>query len=373
MTPKSAPDVKSFPLVLRNPQAMFYNKGAMRAAVLVGPGKIEVRDWPKPELKAGTDVLLRVKAVGICGSDLHYFSEEKVGDTVMRYPVVLGHECAAVVEETGGGARRFKAGDRVAVEPALSCGECDQCRSGRPNTCRKLAFLGHPKERSGALAEFVVMPEGNCYPLAPGMSFAQAALAEPLSIALHAVNLAGGVKGRTVAVLGAGPIGLDIGLAAGQAGAAATFMTDKVAFRVRAALREAGAAWAGSPLETDIVRQILERAPGGVDLVFECCGKQEALDQAVELLKPGGILVLVGIPLEERVSFNITRLRRREIRLQNVRRQNSCVGPALEMIANGRIKVDFMAGHTFPLEEAQTAFDTALQYRDGVIKALITP
>ena len=137
----------------------------MKAAVLVGPGRIELRDRPKPAIKERTDVLLRVKAVGICGGDLHYFHEERVGDTVMTYPVVLGHECAAVVEETGPGVKRLKPGDRVAVEPAVSCGACDQCRSGRPNTCRALAFLGHPKERSGALAEFVVMPGENCYPL----------------------------------------------------------------------------------------------------------------------------------------------------------------------------------------------------------------
>jgi L-iditol 2-dehydrogenase len=352
---------------------MFYNKDTMRAAVLTGPGTIEVRDWPKPEIKDRTDVLLRVKTVGICGSDLHYFSQERVGDTVIRYPVILGHECAAVVEETGPAVRRLKLGDRVAVEPAVSCGACDQCRSGRPNTCRKLSFLGHPKERSGALAEFVVMPEKNCFPMPRGMTFAQATLAEPLSVALHAVNLAGSMKGRTIAVLGSGPIGLDIGLIALQAGAEAIFMTDKVPSRVQAAVEKARATWAGNPLETDIVKDILDRVPGGLDLVFECCGQQEAIDQAVELLKPGGTLVLVGIPLEERVSFNVTRLRRREIRLQNVRRQNRCIALALEMIADGRIKVDFMVTHTFRLEETQAAFDTTLHYRAGVIKTLVTP
>ncbi len=345
----------------------------MRAAVLTGPGKIEVRDWPKPDIREKTDVLLRAKTVGICGSDLHYFSEERVGDTVMRYPVVLGHECAAVVEETGRGVKHLKPGDRVAVEPAVSCGSCDQCRAGRANTCRALSFLGHPKERSGALAEFVVMPEENCYPLSGRLTFAQATLAEPLSIALHAANLAGSLKDRTVAVLGSGPIGLSVGLVALGEGAAAVYMTDRVEARLHVAAREAGATWTGNPLEVNIVKEILGRVSGGLDIVFECCGKQEALDQSVELLKPGGTLVLVGIPLEDRVSFDISRLRRRELRLQNVRRQNRCVGPALRMIEDGRIKVDFMASHTFRLDEAQKAFDTALHYRDGVIKALVLP
>jgi len=343
----------------------------MKAAVLTGPGTIDVRDWPAPEIKTDDDVLLRVKTVGICGSDLHYFSEERVGDTVMRYPVVLGHECAAVVEAAGRGVERLKAGDRVAVEPAVSCGTCDQCRSGRLNTCRTISFLGHPKERSGAMAELIVMPEENCYPLPDRMTFAQATLAEPLSIALHAANLAGDLAGRTVAILGSGPIGLGVGLVARGAGAASLFMTDKVKDRVRVAARETGARWTGNPLETDVVRDILELAPGGLDVVFECCGRQDATDQAVDLLKPGGTLLLVGIPLERRVSFDISRLRRREIRLQNVRRQNRCMGPALRAIEDGRIGVDFMATHTFRLEEAQAAFDTALHYRDGVIKALV--
>lgn len=343
----------------------------MKAAVLVGPGKIDIRDWPQPEIKAPADVLVRVKLVGICGSDLHYFSEEVVGDTVMKYPVVLGHECAGVVEAVGAKVERVKPGDRVAVEPAISCGLCDQCEAGRPNTCRKISFLGHPKERPGALAEFIVMPEENLYPMKPEMTFAQATLAEPLSIALHAVNMAGEVKGKTVAILGSGPIGLCVGIAVRRAGAAEVYMTDKIDGRVRTAAQEAGAGWTGNPLRQDVVADVLDREPGGLDVVFECCGKQEAIDQAVDILKPGGTLALVGIPLERRVSFDISRLRRRELRIQNVRRQNECVGKALRMIEDGGVSVDFLATHTFGLDEAQKAFDTALNYRDGVLKALI--
>jgi L-iditol 2-dehydrogenase len=343
----------------------------MKAAVLLGPGRVDIRDRPKPEVKGKTDVLVRVATVGICGSDLHYFSEEVIGDTVMKYHVVLGHECAGVVEDTGRGVTRVQAGDRVAVEPAISCGACDQCRAGRPNTCRTIEFLGHPKERPGALAEFIVMPEENCLPIPNGMTFTQATLAEPLSIAVHAVDLAGGVEGRTAAVLGSGPIGMCVGLALGNRGAAPPFVTDKVEDRLEAAARRSGAGWTGNPLRLDVVRDILEREPHGLDFVFECCGKQEALDQAVELLKPGGTLMLVGIPLEQRVSFNISRLRRREIRLQNVRRQNRCMEKALEMIGGRAVDIDFLATHTFPLEETQRAFDTALHYRDGVLKALV--
>lgn len=343
----------------------------MKVAVLAGREKIEIRELPRPGIQKETDVLLRVRTVGVCGSDLHYFSEERVGDTSVVYPVVLGHECAATVENTGSGVGRVRPGDRVAVEPAVSCGGCDQCRGGRPHTCRALSFLGHPEERSGALAEFIVMPEENCHLLPEGVSFAQATLAEPLSVALHAVQLAGSLGGSIVAVLGSGPIGLAVARTALVGRAAAIYMTDPVEARVRAAVRYAGAVWAGNPLETDVVREILGRVPEGLDVVFECCGKQEALDQAVDLLKPGGILVLVGIPIESRVSFDVSRLRRRELRIQNVRRQNRCLGPALRMIADGLIDVDFMLTHSFPLVEVQKAFETALHYRDGVLKALV--
>ncbi len=345
----------------------------MKAAFLTGPGRVEVRDCPAPGIKRDEDVLVRVKTVGICGSDLHYFSEPVVGDTAMTYPVVLGHECAGVVEQVGRKAAKIKPGDRVAVEPAVACGTCDQCRAGRFNTCRSISFLGHPKERTGALAELIVVPEESLFAIGGRMTFAQATLAEPLSIALHAVNLAGALERKTVAVLGSGPIGLSIALAARLAGAASVDMTDKVDERVEVARIKAGARWAGNPLKTDVVREILAVEPGGVDVVFECCGKQEAVDQAVEVLKPGGTLLFVGIPLERRISFDISRLRRRELRVQNVRRQNQCVGEALRLIAKGRLDLDFMATHTFALAQAQEAFETAFHYRDGVIKALVAP
>ncbi len=343
----------------------------MKAAVLAGPERIEIRDLPRPAIQQDSDVLLRVLVVGVCGSDLHYFSEERVGDTRVDYPFVLGHECVAVVEETGRGVGRVRPGERVVVEPAVSCGACDQCRDGRPHTCRALSFLGLPQERSGALAEFIVMPEENCHPVPERLTAAQAVLAEPLSIAIHATNLAGSLAGRTVAVLGSGPIGLAVALCARAEGIAAAYMTDAIEARVGAAARRAGALWAGNPLETDVVHAVLARAPAGMDFVFECCGKQEALDQAVELLKPGGTLVLVGIPIERRVSFDVSRLRRRELRIQNVRRQNRRLGRALHMLAERPADFDFMITHTFPLERAQEAFETAFHYRDGVIKALI--
>lgn len=343
----------------------------MKAAVLIARRKISLRNVPAPVVAAPRDVLIKVGLVGVCGSDLNYFSNDSVGGEPVGRPVILGHECAGVVEAVGRDVTRVRPGEAVAVEPAVSCGACDQCLAGRRHTCRRISFLGHRSEREGALSELLVMPEENCFPLPPGMTLARAVLAEPLSIALHAVNLAGPLDNRQAAVLGCGPIGLSVGVAARKRGLSRLYMTDVVEHRARVAADRAGADWAGEAAEADVIAEILSRSPAGLDVVFECCGRQSALDQAVELLKPGGTLVVVGIPVEERVSFPTNRARRKELRIQNVRRQNRCFEEALTLLSSGEVDLDFMVTHTFPLEKTQTAFETALERRDGVIKAMI--
>jgi L-iditol 2-dehydrogenase len=344
----------------------------MKAAVMTGPGKIEIREVPAPRITEEDDVLVRSRAVGVCGSDLHYYLSASVGGDRVRYPFIPGHECAGVVDTVGRDVTRVKPGDMVVIEPAVSCGTCDQCRTGRPHTCRKLLFLGHYGELTGGMAEFILAPERNCIPLPAKMTAVQGALAEPLSIGIYAAGLAGRIRGRAAAVLGAGPIGLCTAMALKAEGAGPLFVTDKVEARVRAALG-AGADWSGNPDRGDIVDEILRRESLGLDLVFECCGDQAALDQAVTLLKPGGTIVVVGISLEPRVSFESGRLRRKEIRVQSVRRQNRCLEKAVGMIHAGRIRVDFLATHSFKLEDAREAYETAASRRDGVLKAIVTP
>jgi len=342
----------------------------MKAVVLTGVGRVEVRDVSKPEIKAPDDVLLKTTVAGLCGSDLHYFVADRVGGEKVAYPAIVGHECSAIVEAVGPAAARVKPGDRVAVEPAISCGTCDQCLGNRPHTCRNLGFLGHPGERDGCLAEYFVMPARNCIPLPAGMTMTEAMLAEPLSIALHAFRFWSGGANRTMAVLGSGPIGLCVLLAARQNGVREIYATDKVEERAETA-RKAGAAWTGNPDREDIVRSILASRPLGLDAVFECCGDQAALDQAVELLKPGGILIFVGIPLAERVSFPSGRIRRKEIRIQNVRRQNRCLERALDLVGAGKLDLNFLATHAYKIEDAQKAFETAAYRRDGALKVSI--
>jgi L-iditol 2-dehydrogenase len=344
----------------------------MKAALLTGVRALEIREVPAPVIARDDDVLVRSRAVGVCGSDLHYYLSDSVGTDHVSYPFIPGHECAGVVEAVGAAVKRVKPGDAVVIEPAVSCGMCDQCRAGRPHTCRKLLFLGHYGELTGGMAEFALAPERNCVPLPDGMTVVHGALAEPLSIALYAAGLAGSVRGRSAAVLGAGPIGLCAIMALKADGVGTLFATEKVEAR-EAAAKKAGAGWTGNPDREDIVAGIQAREPLGLDLVFECCGDQAALDQAVSLLKPGGTLVVVGIPLEPRVSFDSGRLRRKEIRVQSVRRQNKCLERAVGLIHAGRIEVDFLATHFFELEEAREAYEIAAERRDGVIKAIVQP
>jgi len=343
----------------------------VKSVVLTGIRKIELREIPAPELKADTDVLLKIKSVGICGSDIHYYSTGRIGDQVIKFPFTIGHECAAVVEKVGSlVSRRVRPGDRVAIEPAISCGKCDQCKSGRRHTCRNLRFLGCPGEREGCLSEFIVMPQENCYKIKDSMTFIQGALTEPLSIGVYSATFLANPNEKTIGILGSGPIGLCVLLSARISGVKKVYMTDKIEDRLVAA-EKAGADWIGNPTLIDIVEKIKDIEPDQLDAVFECCGEQEALDQAVDLLKPGGQLIIIGIPEPNKIFFNINKIRRKEITINNVRRQNNCTQKAIDLIQSEKINVDFMATHNFKVEDTALAFEIVEGYRDGVIKAMI--
>lgn len=343
---------------------------AMRAMQLTGIRAMEMREVPTPQIQRPTDVLIRMGAVGVCGSDIHYFTTGRIGCQVVQYPFTVGHECAGVVEAVGPGVTRVQPGQRIAIEPAITCGTCDQCRAGRANTCRQNRFLGCPGQVPGALSEFLVMPEPNCFPVRDATGLGLATVSEPLAIGVYAVKNAIPLAGAAVGILGTGPIGMTVLLPAVLAGARAVYCTDKLAPRLALA-RAHGAAYAGNPDHDDVVANILAREPEGLDVVFECCGQQEALDHAVELLKPGGKLMFIGIPEVDRVSFPADQARRKEICIQNVRRQEGCVTRALELIEDRLVDAASLVTHTFPFEQAQAAFDLVAGYRDGVMKAII--
>ncbi len=342
----------------------------MKTAVLTKLRDLEVRDRPVPVIQREDDVLVRVRRVGVCGSDVHYYTTGRIGSQVVDFPFPVGHEMAGEIAEVGPAVTGLAPGQRVAVDPAVSCGDCDQCRVGRPHTCRHLKFLGCPGQMDGCLSEYIVMPAECCFPIPASMSYDEAALSEPLSIGLYATRLAGEMAGKSVGILGAGPIGLSVLLPARSQGAARLYVADPLDYR-RALAAEHGAHWTGNPDCQDVVGEISAEEPELLDVVFECCGEQAAIDQGADLLKPGGTLMIVGIPETDRICYTPDIARRHELTFQNVRRQNGCVQPALDLIAGGEINPEFMATHHFGIDECKQAFDLVDQYADGVVKAMI--
>ncbi|MBN1817133.1 MAG: alcohol dehydrogenase catalytic domain-containing protein [Sedimentisphaerales bacterium] len=342
----------------------------MKAQVLTGIRQMKMVQVEPPAIRKDTDVLLKIDMVGVCGSDVHYYETGRIGSQVVSYPFRVGHECAATVVEVGSAVTRVKPGDMVVIEPAVVCHECDQCLAGRENTCRKLKFLGCPGQLEGCLCEYLVMPQECCFPTHGKLTPQQAVMCEPFAIGVYSVQQSGIQAGQCAAILGAGPIGLSCLAAARARDVQTVFMTDKIDARVEVA-RKAQATWAGNPDTEDIVAVIQKQQPGGIDVVYECCGQQEAIDQALELLKPGGTLMLVGIPRQDRISFQIDQLRRKEITVINVRRQNDCPQKAIDLVASGRADVDFMVTHHFSFDRSKEAFDLVASYADGVVKAMI--
>lgn len=342
----------------------------MKAAVLVAPRTLEIQERPMPLPKPG-EVRIRVAAVGVCGSDVHYFEHGRIGTQVVQYPTLLGHEPAGIVDAVGGGVG-LAVGTRVAVEPAVPCGHCPRCLEGRGNICPHVRFLGTPPI-DGIFAEYHCMPAHACIPIPDSMSLVEAALLEPFGVGAHAVALAGLRVGDTAAIFGAGPIGLMTLLAARAAGARGVYMTDLVPERLAVASR-LGAEAVFLAGEGDPVAWLHEETGGcGVDVAFEAAGVPETVRQACCGARIGGQALLIGIPQEGDCAIPMHECRRRELCIRHVRRSNRESDRCLSMVADGRIPLAPLATHTFALDEVHAAFDLVQGYADGVIRAMILP
>lgn len=342
----------------------------MKAIQLTDIRNTAINTVPDPRISSGHQVLIQMAKVGVCGSDIHYYTSGRIGDQIVDYPFTVGHECSGIVRDIGSEVQHIQKGDRVAVDPAMPCWTCDQCLAGRPHTCRKLKFLGCPGQSEGCLSQYLIMPESSCYPLTDNVNLEEAAVSEPLSIGIYTVRQSIDLTDRSAAILGFGPIGLSVLLAGKAQEGTRFYITDKIRERLQIAANH-GAIYTGNPDQQDIVTEITHHEPAQLDVVYECCGDQDALDQGIDLLKPGGTLMLVGIPEADQIHFNINKLRRKEITIRNVRRQVDCVQPALNMISTGKIDVSGFVTHRFAFQDTQKAFDWVDQYKDGVMKAII--
>ncbi len=264
----------------------------------------------------------------------------------------------------------MKPGDRIAIEPAMPCFECDQCKSGRFNTCRNLKFLGCPGQSPGFLSEYFVMPETSCFPIPETMNYDEATISEPLAIGVYAVNQARLKADDKIGILGYGPIGMSVHLAAKAIGVKDIYVSEKIEERIDIA-KQTGAIFTGNPNKVSIEKEIANIGPGGLDLVFECCGQQDAFETAFHLLNPGGTIMIIGIPEFDNWQFPADLARRKEISIIHVRRQNESLEETLEGLATGKYDVTRMATHHFNFADSQRAFDMVSDYKDGVMKAMI--
>ncbi len=341
----------------------------MKAVKLYRAGVLRTEEMPRPEPKPG-EVLVRIKAVGVCGSDIHYFKDGRIGDTPIRSPLVLGHEPAGVIEAVGKWVTQFEIGDRVAVDPALSCGVCECCLEGNPNLCPDVRFFGSPPV-DGAFREFLTHPAHAVFKLSDGLSFADGAMLEPFGVAVHAVDLGKIRTGTSAAILGVGSIGLCVLQLARLSGAAEIFVTDLIDSRLDLA-RQLGADVA-LRADDDPVGRIRKLTGGrGVDVVFEAAGAVETPQQAVDLLKPGGTLVLIGICPEDRIPLKASAARRKGITIRMARRMKHVYPRAIRLAERNTVDLKCLVTHRYPLERIAEAFDVVGGYKDGVIKAIIT-
>ena len=316
------------------------------------------------------EVQVRVNAVGVCGSDLHSYSEGAIGDTPCQYPMVLGHEPAGTVVKTGPGVTGWAAGDRAALEPALYCYHCEFCRAGRHNICANIRFLSNPG-CPGFFREFVNLPAQNLLAIPHTLPLELASIVEPLAVAMHSLEFASLRVGETAAVWGAGPIGLLTIASLKAAGAGRVWCIEPVPHR-RAMALTMGAAVALDPNEGDAARQIANDTGGrGVDCALDCAAKGDTINQAIRAVRNGGRVVLTGIHSAAIVEFEVSPMRRKELAIFNVRRSNHEPEAALELLLNRVELFAPMVTHTRPLEEIAKTFAMTERYEDGVVKMVV--
>ena len=342
---------------------------------LHGPRTLRVEQLSDPKPPGKGEVLVRVDAAGICGSDLHMYLDATIGDTKLKAPIILGHEFAGTILSVGEEplselSGPLRAGMRVAVDPAQPCGTCELCKRGHPNLCTSLHFCGLFPD-GGCFCERIIVPAKTCFPLPDSLDAESGALLEPLGIALHAVDLAKVRPGESAVIIGAGPIGLLILEAAKQAKMEPIFVVEQLPWRLHLA-EELG----GIPIDsarTDAREKLLIQTLGrGVDVAFEAAWADQSIQLAAEMARYGGKLVLVGIPRDDRLTINHSTARRKGLTIFLSRRMKHTYPRAVQLVESGRIDVKSIVTHRFPLGQTPEAFVLNADYRDHVVKVMIT-
>ena len=342
----------------------------MDALVIHAPGDLRVEDVPTPAVGAG-ELRVRVRTGGICGSDLHYFQHGGFGTIRIQQPMVLGHEVAGVIEEVGHAASGFAVGERIAICPSHPCGLCKYCQLGLQNHCLDMRYFGSAMRMphvQGAFRREIVVGVRQAYRLADGVSDAEGAMAEPLAVALHAVNRAGPLLGTSVLVTGCGPIGALVVVAARRAGASFIAVTDVVAQPLRSA-RKVGADQTFNIAEQPDALQPFSADKGRFDVLFEASGNERALHAGLDVLRPRGVIVQVGLSGGE-MNLPINTIVAKEVDLRGTFRFHEEFGVAVELINRGLVDLKPLVSATLPYRDAGRAFALAAD-RSQSMKVLL--
>ncbi len=341
----------------------------MRSIQLVSKGILEERAMMEPADPGHAEVAVRIRAVGVCGSDLHWYQDGRMGEFPAAFPQVLGHEPAGEIVAVGKGVVDFAPGDRVVMEPSLTCGHCEFCIKGHHNHCVKTIFMGGP-QAPGMFREYVTLPAVNCTHFPDGLTYATATLVEPLAVMTHMLELVEIRVGDTVAVTGAGPIGMLCASLAKAAGASRVFIADRLPYRLKLA-QAMGADVAIDTTAQSLIETVADATRGrGVDLVLEASGSAEMTNAAIRIARMGGTVMQIGIFSELMPQLDIHTAMLKELDFKTLKRSNHRALDALRLLDTGKIPTSLIT-HSLPLAETPKAFEMLTRYTGGVGKAII--
>lgn len=341
----------------------------MKAAVLTEIRKMSIQDIDKPVVQSG-QVLIKIDYVGICGSDVHYYEHGRIGDFVVKEPIILGHECSGTVVEKGEGVKNLRVGDRVVPEPGYACNKCAFCKSGKYNLCEEMIFMATPPV-DGSFCEYISYPADMVFKLPENVSTKEGALIEPLAIGIYAAQRGGVFPGSKVLVLGAGCIGLVTMLACKAYGASQVIITDVLDNRLKAA-DNMGADFTVNTSQKDLHALIADITDDmGMDVVIDCVGISPTINDAVDNCKKGGSIVLVGMGSDGNVSINLNRAISKEIDFTTIFRYRNIFPTALKMVSDGKIDIKNIISHSFDFEDIAGAMEFVMNNKEKVVKAIV--
>lgn len=338
----------------------------MKVAVLERVKKISIEDRETPRPK-DDEVLVKIKSVGVCGSDIHYYNEGRIGSFVVEKPLILGHECAGEVVEVGPRVKSLKVGDRVALEPGIPCRMCNFCKTGRYNLCPDVVFMATPPI-DGAFAEYIVHPEDFAFKLPENISYDEGALIEPLSVGVYATERAKVKPGDTVLIFGAGPIGLVTLQAVKAYGVLDVTVVDINDFRLSKA-KELGA----DQIINSKVQRLEDYITDGADIIFEASGNSSVIKESTRFARRGGKIVFIGLASEDYIGLNINEISSKELELLGIFRYANVYKKAIDLVARGKIDLKSLITHHFTLDKTQDALEFADKNKDKCIKVIVHP